>query len=419
MRLVTIARAIGVLAGIVVMTRAHAQWLDELPLDVASALLWRGDVEEGALSDWTYPSFQYPGGGVFNTGVPPEAVSVASSDVAHSGVYSARASISGVYRAQNGSRAVRLFRWTDRPWDDGGGYFPAVAYYSTWVYFPRTYNPNKYPPWDPGDGGWWNIFQFKSDDASGVSQPIFTLNVDHDDATGSMRLYLYTNYNEPHSWAAAVPLALPVGRWVHIEALYSQSADDSGRVAFWQDGRLLLLVPRARTILAQPATWSINNYTDHIVGGPVDGAATVYFDDAAVGVRRISGTFAPPVAAIPDGFRAAGHAMYASRAAGSAVDLRWDASSCPPPQRHVLYGSSSELARYGYSNAVCALDDTGHATIGLPDPAAGQFVWWILVGGDGPTESHHGFDSTGLPRPAQAGGLCGLVQQGETNGCPR
>ena len=159
-------------------------------------ILWHADMEEGDLYDWVYDDPPNAGGGVFNTG-GNEVIARASSEVARTGNYSAEATITNAYRVQNGSRAVRLMRWTDKAWHHGGDYFPADAYYSTWMYFPTTYNVNKYDPWDPGDGGWWNVFQFKSRDKNSESQPIWTLNVAHNDENGTMYFYLYSKYNTP------------------------------------------------------------------------------------------------------------------------------------------------------------------------------------------------------------------------------
>lgn len=244
-------------------------------------ILWSADMEEGDLSDWTFDASPNAGGGIFNTG-GEEVIARASSTVARTGRYSAEATITNAYRAENGSRAIRLMRWTDKPWDQQGGYFPADAFFSTWMYIPTTYNVNKYDPWDPGDGGWWNVFQFKSDDENGDSQPIWVLNITHDDQSQELEFYLYSKTNSPASYGQAEPVPIPIGRWFHLEARYVQSASNNGRITFWQDGVQILDVENVVTILEGNAIWGIGNYTNHIVGGTVDGTATVYFDDAMV-----------------------------------------------------------------------------------------------------------------------------------------
>ena len=96
-------------------------------------ILWSADHEEGNMSDWYTPS----GGGEFNSG---GGVSSASTDVAHSGRYSAKATIA----TPPSPSAVRLFRWAESRANP-------EAYYSAWFYFPRIHTPS-----------WWIIDQFKS-----------------------------------------------------------------------------------------------------------------------------------------------------------------------------------------------------------------------------------------------------------------
>lgn len=272
---------------------------DVLPRSVQRRVLWFADHEEGNLADWTDEGFRYPGGGIFNTGSQDQAFAEASAAVANSGQYSARAHIQGAVRAQNGNRAVRLMRWLDTAWDDGGDYYPKRAFYSTFVYMPEPYNPNKYEPWDPGDGGWWNIFQFKADieESSDSSVPMFTVNVAHDDETGENHLYLYSKYNPPYSFEQRNPIPLPIGEWVHIEAYYvAQTARRGGAIMLFQDGRRIFNLRRVNTIMTTEfpnPTWGIGNYTDHIAGGsiagnPIEGTADLYFDDAAVSTTRLS-----------------------------------------------------------------------------------------------------------------------------------
>lgn len=162
---------------------------------------------------------------------------------------------------------------------------------STWMYLPETYNPNKYPPWDPGDGGWWNVFQFKAHDDDDVSEPVFTLSIGHNDQTKEMSFYLYSPLNPPHSFAQAHPIPLPVNRWFHIEARYDPNLEKKGSIAVWQDGKPILDVKNIRTIVSSNhayVVWGIGNYTDHIASSAVEGKATVYFDDAVVSTQRLS-----------------------------------------------------------------------------------------------------------------------------------
>ncbi|MGE0759469.1 MAG: heparin lyase I family protein [Pirellulaceae bacterium] len=273
-----------------------AQWIEQLPRTVRDSILWSADHEEGALDDWTAPGSRMPGGGVLNTG-EPDASAQATTEVTHSGRYAAAAFIRGAKRGREGPRAVRLMRWTDKPWDQGGASFPTEAYYSTWAYFPRTFNPNKYAPWDPGDGGWWIVFQFKAHDDQDVSQPVWALNVFHDDRTKRMHFYLFSPANGSRSVEQSVPRPIPVRQWVHLEAYYRVSAAKEGAITVWQDGHRILHAHGVRTAVSsqrEQAVWGIGSYTDHIAGDTEIGTATVYFDDAVVSTRRVSET-------LPDG----------------------------------------------------------------------------------------------------------------------
>lgn len=263
-------------------------WIDSLPADTKASILWKADHETGNLYEWHY-SADWPtenpnaGGGVFNTG-GSQAIAQATGAVKHSGNYAAEATIQGAYKEV--TRAVRLLRWTDKPWDEDGGYFPNEAYYSAWFYFPHVYNPNQYAPWDSnGDGGWWNVFQFKSDDDNGDSRPVWVLNVGHDDGSENMFLYLYSEYNAPNGFTQASPLVLPAGQWVHLEANYKNRTDTTGQIIVWQNGNEIFNIADVRTSLGGGdgnVIWGIGNYTDHVVGGPTDGSATIYVDDAVV-----------------------------------------------------------------------------------------------------------------------------------------
>ncbi len=263
-------------------------WIASLPTGVQRKILWYADHEEGSLVDWDLGGGPNAGGGIFNTGGDQVEAS-ASDDVAHSGRFSAKARITGAFQSQNGNRAVRLMRWTNKPWDQGGDFFRSPAYYSTWMYIPEAYDPGKDAPWDPGDGGWWNVFQFKSDDANGVSQPMFSMNIEMNE-DGQMVPYLWSAQEEK-SYAPKTEIAITPGKWVHIEAYYKSSPNNNGRITLYQDGEQIIDVKNVQTVLPggdEAAVWGIGNYTDHIDGGAVDGEATIYFDDSVVSTTRIS-----------------------------------------------------------------------------------------------------------------------------------
>ena len=268
---------------------AQSPWqrplVESLPADYRASVLWSANHEAGDLHEWDRPDAKYPGGGVLNTGPDDQIIARASQTQAFTGKFSAEATIHGAIRARNGKRAVRLMRWTDKPWDKGGGYFPKVAFYSTWMFVPHKYSNKKRAPWDPGDGGWWNVFQFKANDADETSIPTWSLNLHFNEQKDQMEFGLYSEINEPRSVDAAEPTPVPVGRWFHVEARLEVSATNTGRIDVWQDGKLLMTAANVKTAITpknENAVWGIGNYTDHIAGGPVEGSATLYFDDAII-----------------------------------------------------------------------------------------------------------------------------------------
>ncbi len=268
-------------------------WIGTLPPDARTQVLWSADYEQGNLSEWRRAGADMAGSGIFNTG-GPDAVAQATDRASHAGRWGLETTIQNAYQARNGKRAVRLMIWTDRPWNQGGQYLPNKAYYSTWVYFPAVYDPAKQPPWDPGDGGWWNVLQFKSEDSTGDSRPVWTLNVARHDAH-SMYFYLYSGCNRPAVYEQPVPRLFGPRQWVHVEALFESAVGPHGRIAIYQDGVKIIDARSVITSLGGRSgddthpIWGIGNYTDHIVGDPAGpGRATVYFDDSAVSTVPLS-----------------------------------------------------------------------------------------------------------------------------------
>jgi hypothetical protein len=262
-------------------------WLKRLPASTQASILWSADYETGDLSQWLRSHARQPGSGVFNSG-GQDAIAQAQNRVVHSGRWALEAAIRNAYRAANGPRAVRMMVWTDRPWDEGGRHFPSRAYYSTWLNVPHAYDPAKRQPWNPGDGGWWNVMQFKSEDARRESQPMWVLNVSRT-PSGELSLYLHSPVNRPSSYVPQQSRSFPIDTWVHVEVLYVSATDHRGEIAVFLNGERIIEVHSVvtslggRTGLDVHPIWGIGNYTDHIAGDPDGpGQATIYFDDTAV-----------------------------------------------------------------------------------------------------------------------------------------
>jgi hypothetical protein len=220
-------------------------------------LLWTGDMEEGDMRDWYDPQGSacdcgQNNGGEYNSG---SGVSSASTDYARSGQWSAKLTI-------NGSGGVRLFRW-------GESRQHKELYYSVWYYFPKQYQ---------NTAGWWNVFQWKSKNASAID-PFFLLDALNRDGRSYLSLYEW----QPGRRIRYQPLAkveIPIGKWFRVTAFYRCAGDSTGKVTIWQDGTKLFDVSGVRTRFPDgDCQWSVNNYS----GGPVDPSpTTIYVDDAAI-----------------------------------------------------------------------------------------------------------------------------------------
>jgi hypothetical protein len=255
----------------------------------AGRVLWSADHETGDLSQWTAGD----GGGAFNSGTGEVRV---SQVVAHSGRHSLALSIRD---ADGQPQAARIFRWAENP---------AEAYYSAWLFFPERFEI----------GRWWDVFQFKSPDQAGVSQPAWVLNVGNL-PTGEMVFYLWDALSRQAHQAGPRATAVPVGRWVHVEAFYRRSTGQAGRIAVWQDGVRLLDRDGVRTALSESVQWSLANYTDWISPR----AATIYADDAVISTARVGPT--EPGAALGRGrvllpYAASGGAAGAGQPAAAGRD---------------------------------------------------------------------------------------------------
>jgi hypothetical protein len=222
---------------------------------------WFADHETGDLSQW------YLGGrgGELNNG---GGLSTASTDVARSGRYSAKATISAPPTA-----GVRLTRFTKSV---------PEGRYSAWYYFPQIYRPS-----------WWIIFQYKSRARDSVDpDPFWYLKVSNR-PNGTMFLVLQwwpelwpdRGVEGPHrgefggkAYEQTI-VDLPVHRWVHIEAYLRQSSDFTGRIMVWQDGLEIFNQNDVKTRYPfEGDDWAASSYSESISPSP----ATIYIDDASV-----------------------------------------------------------------------------------------------------------------------------------------
>ena len=108
-----------------------------------------------------------------------------------------------------------------------------------------------------------------------------------------------------------------------------------------------------------------------------------------VGDVQVAGGGAPPPPGIPDG-QGAGTPMRVAKLSIGGANLRviFD-TGCPDAVNHdLLFGPSSSLPTflggpYTPPSAACATGGSPFFWNGVPSPAPGDFLWWVIVADDG------------------------------------
>ena len=118
----------------------------------------------------------------------------------------------------------------------------------------------------------------------------------------------------------------------------------------------------------------------------------------------------------PDGQFIPGEPLRAQRD-GPNVRVTYDVSFCPASNYNLYYGLQTLVSAYGYDGAFCNLGTDGEELLPLPDPAPGEFVWFIVVGREGGTEGGHGFDLNAVQRPLTGQGFCSINTSQPSFGC--
>jgi len=111
-------------------------------------------------------------------------------------------------------------------------------------------------------------------------------------------------------------------------------------------------------------------------------------------------------------------ALTGSRAnpAGTAINVTWDASTCPSSSYHVLYGDLSSVSSYAISGSACAIGTSGsYSWAGVP----GGNLWYVVAADDGvSTEGSWGTGTAGERGGGVASGQCGLSLRDNSGTCP-
>ena len=237
-------------------------------------------MEEGSMADWYYPAKSASGdfgGGEYDS---DSGVSAASMDIAHSGKWSVKSTLS------NGIGGTRLFRWREPRANRS-------AYFSSWVYFPSNFTLTA----NPSNGQYFLLYQFKSRSVDGRNDPVWGFYVKNG---SDGKMYITPGWgwggtqiagpsasdNVSGKFMTSFSKPLPIGQWIHLEAYMRQSKDFDGQVKFWQNGELMFDMNNVRTSYnncnynswCASDEWAVNLYSDGLIPKP----SVMYIDDAEI-----------------------------------------------------------------------------------------------------------------------------------------
>ena len=195
---------------------------------------WSAGFETGDRSEW-----QIGAPPVSSGFYEPEGAQELVTHPVHGGRYALKVTI----EAGLGQRKVTyLYR---------DGSLPRQGRYSAWFYFPERHLAPVF----------WSIMSFRgrgqpADEATLIDN-LWNLTI-YNREDGAMALKLWDGARQRDLLQPA-PVALPTGRWVHLEAYFRQASDDTGRIAFWQDGVPLFDVDGVSTAPSEWTSWLVGS----------------------------------------------------------------------------------------------------------------------------------------------------------------
>jgi Polysaccharide lyase len=221
---------------------------------------WSAGFETGDRSEWQIGSPPDRSGFY-----EPEGAQEPVTQPVHSGRYALKVTIdAGLGRR----RVTYLYR---------DGSLPREGRYSAWYYFPDRHRAPVF----------WSIMSFRGradpGDETTLIDNLWNLTI-YNREDGAMALKLWDGARMRDLLQPA-PVALPTGRWVHIEAHFRQASDDTGRIAFWQDGVPIFDLDGISTAPSAWTSWLVGS-----VGRDVSPTPTVIFiDDVSIRSTSVPG----------------------------------------------------------------------------------------------------------------------------------
>lgn len=143
------------------------------------------------------------------------------------------------------------------------GTFPADAVYGAWFYVSALAN----------EPALWNLFLFQGHNGV-MLEPLWDVSIGTSDAGQSLFLF---DHRAREVLSAPDAPGIPIGVWFHVEFRLRRAADQSGMVALYQDGVLVLQTMRS----TDDTSWG-QWYVGNLAEGRSPPDSTVYVDDVSI-----------------------------------------------------------------------------------------------------------------------------------------
>lgn len=168
----------------------------------------------------------------------------------HSGRYAAAFSVHTNGPGESQARCVRQ------------GLLPTSAYYGAWYFIPAQAK----------NMANWNLVHFQGPRMKGI----WDVSLVNDNTTGELKLALYDfmankRYEED-------PVALPTGRWVHLQISLKLATDPTGQVIVYQDGQPVIELD---DLVTTDTTWG-QFYVGNLATDLTPPDSTLYVDDVTI-----------------------------------------------------------------------------------------------------------------------------------------
>jgi len=191
--------------------------------------LWSAGFEIGTLGE-------YEGQNNSGSAVSTPALATNEGIPARRGSWMMKQSVTG----STGSSGTRMYRYStiNNLYRTGN-----PIYYSFWAYFPQATTL--------GSGGFFNLLQIQSINASGTTDPVWILGFHPSNFT--LRLEWWSvSMSGPHvgesdGRAYDQPVPIPVGQWTFIQVMVTPREDFTGAVKVWQNGVVIFDMANVRT----------------------------------------------------------------------------------------------------------------------------------------------------------------------------